>query len=133
MPELFDVVELFVTWSESNLHLGVRGATVACYDDGNYEIEFSERSGETIALCTLSTEQFLVVWKSKERRWLSVSELLAAMVGRLSDERQQQVLEWARSMSQKESVFGGVLRGITQTLHLDFKAADRLLSACMSQ
>ncbi|WP_333433368.1 DUF4926 domain-containing protein, partial [Microcoleus sp. MON2_D5] len=77
------------------------------YDDGNYEVEFSDRSGETIALCTLSTEQFLVVWKSKERRWLSVSELLAAMVGRLSDERQIQVLELARSLSQKESVFGG--------------------------
>ncbi len=101
MPELFDVVELLVTLPESNLHQGVRGAIVDCYDDGNYEVEFSDRSGETIALSTLSTEQFLVVWKSKERRWLSVSELLAAMVGRLSDERQQQILEFARSVSQK--------------------------------
>ena len=48
---------------------------------------------------SLSTEQFLVVWKSKERRWLCISELLAAMVGRLSDERQIQVLELARSLS----------------------------------
>ena len=84
---------------ESNLHLGVKGATVDCYDDENYEVKFTARSGETIALCTLSTEQFLVVWKSKERRWLSVSELLAAMVERLSDERQQQILELARSLS----------------------------------
>ncbi len=99
MPELFDVVELLVTLPESNLHQGVRGAIVDYYDDGNYEVEFSDRSGETIALCTLSTEQFLVVWKSRERRWLSVSELLAAMVGRLSDERQIQVLELARSLS----------------------------------
>lgn len=98
MPELFDVVELLVTLPGSNLHPGVRGAIVDCYD-GNYEVEFSDRSGETIALCTLSTEQFLVVWKSKERRWLSVSELLAAMVGRLSDERQIQVLEFTRSLS----------------------------------
>ncbi|WP_333157688.1 MULTISPECIES: DUF4926 domain-containing protein [unclassified Microcoleus] len=73
---------------------------VDCYDDGNYEIEFSDRSGETIALYTLSTEQFLVVWKSKERRWLSVSELLAAIVERLCDERQQQILELPRSVSQ---------------------------------
>jgi hypothetical protein len=102
VPELFDVVELLVTLAESNLHQGVRGAIVDDgYDDGNYEVEFSDRSGETIALCTLSTEQFLVVWKSKERRWLSVSELLAAMVGRLSDERQIQVLEFARSLSEK--------------------------------
>ncbi len=87
---------------ESNLDKGVRGAIVDCYDDdGNYEVKFSARSGETIALCTLSTDRFLVVWKSKERRWLSVSELLAAMVERLSDERQQQILELARSVSQK--------------------------------
>ena len=101
MPELFDVVELLVTLPESNLHQGVKGAIVDCYEDGNYEVEFSDGCGETIALCTLSTEQFLVVWKSKERRWLSVSELLAAMVERLSDERQQQILEFARSVSQK--------------------------------
>jgi hypothetical protein len=101
VPELFDVVELLVTLPESNLHQGVRGAIVDCYDDGNYEVEFSDRSGETRALCTLYTEQFLVVWKSKERRWLSVSELLAAMVERLSDERQQQILELACSVSQK--------------------------------
>lgn len=82
LSELFDVVELLVTLPESNLHQGVKGAIVDCYNDENCEVEFSARSGETIALCTLSTEQFLVVWKSKERRWLSVSELLAAMVGR---------------------------------------------------
>ncbi len=101
MPELFDAVELLVNLPETNLQVGVRGAIVDCYSDGNYEIEFSDRSGETIALCTLSPEQFLVVWKAKERRWLSVSELLAAMVERFSDERQQQVLEFARSLSQK--------------------------------
>ena len=83
MPELFDVVELLVTLPESNLHQGTRGAIVDCYDDGNYEVEFSDRSGETIALCTLSVEQFLVVWKSKERRWLSVSELLSYSTSKL--------------------------------------------------
>ncbi|MBE9185528.1 DUF4926 domain-containing protein [Microcoleus sp. LEGE 07076] len=86
---------------ETNLQAGIRGAIVDCYCDGTYEVEFSDRYGETIALCTLSPEQFLVVWKTKERRWLSVSELLAAMVERFSDERQQQVLELARSWSQK--------------------------------
>jgi hypothetical protein len=101
VPELFDAVELLVTLPESNLHVGIRGAIVDCYSDGTYEVEFSDRSGETIALCTLSSEQLLVVWKAKERRWLSVSELLAAMVERLSDERQQQILEFARSVSRK--------------------------------
>lgn len=76
-------------------------AILECFYDLNYEVEFSDSSGETIALCTLYSEQFLVVWKSNERRWLSVSKLLAAMVERLSDERQQQILELARSVSQK--------------------------------
>ncbi|TAD92542.1 MAG: DUF4926 domain-containing protein [Oscillatoriales cyanobacterium] len=71
VPELFDAVELLVTLPESNLHIGVRGAIVDCYDDGNYEVEFSDRYGETIALCVLSSEQFLVVWLTQERRWLS--------------------------------------------------------------
>lgn len=101
MPELFDVVELLVILPETNLQVGLRGAIVDRYSDGTYEVEFSDSSGETIALHTLSVEQFLVVWNAKERRWLSVSELLAAMVERFSDERQQQVLEFARSLSQK--------------------------------
>lgn len=71
MPELFDAVELLVTLPESNLHVGARGAIVDCYDEGTYEVEFSDLSGETIALCVLSSEQFLVVWQAQERRWLS--------------------------------------------------------------
>ncbi|MEG4328752.1 DUF4926 domain-containing protein, partial [Microcoleus sp. herbarium5] len=39
VPELFDIVKLLVTLPQSNLHLGVRGAIVDCYDDGNYEVE----------------------------------------------------------------------------------------------
>ena len=101
MPELFDVVELLVTLPASNLRVGVRGAIVDCYAGGSYEVEFATNSGETIALCTLSSEQFLVVWKAKEQRWLSVAEQLAAMVERLPDERQKQVLEFARSLSQR--------------------------------
>ena len=84
---------------ETNLQVGVRGAIVDRYDDGTYEVEFSDSYGETIALCVLSSEQFLVVWKAKERRWLSASELLVAMLERLPEERQQQVLEFARSLS----------------------------------
>ncbi|NJK73251.1 MAG: DUF4926 domain-containing protein [Oscillatoriales cyanobacterium RU_3_3] len=99
VPELFDVVELLVILPDKNLHVGARGAIVERYDDGTYEVEFSDSYGETIALCVLSSEQFLVVWQAKERRWLSASELLAAMVERLSEERQQQVLEFARSLS----------------------------------
>lgn len=70
MPELFDVVELLVTLPDKNLHVGARGAIVDRYDDGTYEVEFSDSYGETIDLCVLSSEQFLVVWKAKENLWL---------------------------------------------------------------
>ena len=60
-PQLFDVIELLVDLPESNLRLGARGAIVDCYSDGNYEVEFSDRDGETIALCTLSSNQFVTI------------------------------------------------------------------------
>lgn len=43
-PKLFDIVELLVDLPESNLRLGARGAIVDCYSDGNYEVEFSDRT-----------------------------------------------------------------------------------------
>ena len=63
-PQLFDAIKLLVDLPEFNLHLGARGAIVDCYSDGNYEIEFSDRDGETIALCTLSPNQFAIVWQA---------------------------------------------------------------------
>lgn len=42
-PELFDVIELLVDLPEDNLRAGVRGAIVECYDDHNYEVEFTNQ------------------------------------------------------------------------------------------
>jgi Domain of unknown function (DUF4926) len=100
-PQLFDVIELLVDLPEFNLRLGARGAIVECYSDGNYEVEFSDRDGETIALCTLSANQFVVVWQAETKRWLLVSEQLAAVVDRLSEEDRKQVLNFALSLCQK--------------------------------
>jgi hypothetical protein len=97
-PELFDVIELLVDLPEENLRAGVRGATVECYEDGKYEVEFINKEGETLALSTLSSEKFIVVWKAKTKRWLSVSEQIAAAIDHLSEERQREVLDFARSL-----------------------------------
>lgn len=59
-PELFDVIELLVDLPEDELRAGTRGAIVECYDHNNYEIEFTNQEGETLALYTLSSEQFIV-------------------------------------------------------------------------
>ena len=100
-PELFDVIELLVDLPEENLRAGVRGAIVECYENGKYEVEFTNEEGETLALSTLSSEEFIVVWKAKTKRWLSVSEQIAAAINHLSEERQQEVLNFARSLDQR--------------------------------
>ena len=96
--ELFDVVELLNAFPDRQLQAGMQGAVVECYENNIYEVEFADRNGETIALCTLSPEQFLVVWQAQTNSWLSISERLSAVVDQLSDDRQQEVLNFARSL-----------------------------------
>lgn len=100
-PELFDVIELLVDLPEDNLSLGVQGAIVECYDDNNYEVEFTNTEGEARAVCTLNSEQFIVVWKDRNKSWLPVSEQIAAVINYLPEERKQEVLAFARSLYQK--------------------------------
>lgn len=97
-PELFDVIELLVNLPLYNLCAGVRGAIVECYDDNTYEVEFTNEEGETLAICTLSSEQFIVIWKAKTKSWLPVSEQIYAVINHLSEERKQEVLDFARSL-----------------------------------
>jgi len=100
-PELFDVIELLVDLPEENLCAGVRGAIVERYEDGKYEVEFTNEEGETLALSTLSSKEFIVIWKAKTKRWLSASEQIAAAINYLSEERQREVLDFARSLYQR--------------------------------
>jgi hypothetical protein len=62
-PELFDVVGLLVDVPDRSLRAGDRGAIVECYPDSACEVEFTNDAGETTALCSLSSEQFLVIWR----------------------------------------------------------------------
>lgn len=100
-PELFNVIKLLVNLPEHNLYSGVQGAIVECYSDKAYEVEFINSDGESIALCTLSLQQFIVVWKAKTKTWLSVAEQVAAIVNRLSEERRQEVLDFAHFLCQR--------------------------------
>ncbi|MCT7983459.1 DUF4926 domain-containing protein [Laspinema sp. A4] len=97
-PQLFDIIELLVDLPNSHLSAGSQGAIVECFAEGEYEVEFANEEGETLALCTLSSEAFIVVWKANTKSWFSVSERLGAVLSRLSEERQQEVLEFARSV-----------------------------------
>ena len=95
-PELFDVVELLVDLPEHNLRAGVQGAI-----DNNYEVDFSNSEGETLALCTLSAQQFIVVWLAKTKTWLPISERVAAILNNLDSKRQEEVLDFARFLYHK--------------------------------
>ncbi|MEB3281354.1 MAG: DUF4926 domain-containing protein [Lyngbya sp.] len=97
-PDLFDVVELLVDISESGLQAGDSGAIVEKYSDRAYEVEFTNPEGETLALHTLSPEQFIVVWQAKTQTWVSISDRITAAVQTLSEERQQEVLNFTRSL-----------------------------------
>jgi Domain of unknown function (DUF4926) len=96
--ELFDIVELLVDLPEDNLKAGVQGTIVECYNDNAYEIEFSNSEGETLALCTLSSQQFVTVWQAKTKSWLSLSEQITAVVKNLDTQRQKEVFKFARSL-----------------------------------
>jgi Domain of unknown function (DUF4926) len=101
-PELFDVVELLVCIPEVCLLPGRQGAIVEYHDANAYEVEFTNDSGETETLCTLSPDQFVVVWQSQAKRWLPISEKVTAVVSYLPENKQQQVLAFARSLHQSK-------------------------------
>ena len=97
-PELFDIIELLVNLPQYNLKIGEQGTIVEDYSDGYYEIEFSNDEGETIVLCPLSKEQFIVIWKAQTKTWLSITEKLTALISNLPQERQEEVLNFTLSL-----------------------------------
>jgi hypothetical protein len=99
-PELFDLIELIVNLPAVNQFVGSQGTIVECFNDGKYEIEFTNEDGETIAQCALSSEQFIVVWQSKTKQWVSISDKINAVINNLSEDRKKEVLNFARFLYQ---------------------------------
>jgi hypothetical protein len=99
-PELLDVIELLVNLPGTGQSIGSRGTIVECFDDGKFEVEFSDENGETTALTTLSSRQFIVVWKADTKSWLPVTERLTAVIERLSEDKRQQLFDFARFLHQ---------------------------------
>ncbi|MFP4298919.1 MAG: DUF4926 domain-containing protein [Spirulinaceae cyanobacterium] len=65
-PELFDVVELLVDIPQQNIKAGMQGAIVENYGNNDYEVEISNSDGETLALCTLSSKDFVMIWHNQD-------------------------------------------------------------------
>jgi hypothetical protein len=100
-PELLDIVELLVNLPEQKQFVGDRGTIVECYDDDHFEIEFVNDSGETTALCPLSSQEFIVVWKANNKQWLTIPDKVNVLINNLSQEKQKEVLDFARFIYQK--------------------------------
>ena len=100
-PELFDVVELLIDLPEHPLRSGARGAIVDCHPDSTYEVEFTNEEGETAALCPLSADQFIVVWRAETRTWLPIAEQIAALVAHLPEDVGREVLDFARFLYER--------------------------------
>jgi hypothetical protein len=64
-PELLDIVELLVNLPEYQQTIGSQGTIVECHDENHFEVEFTNERGETTALCPLSSDQFVIIWKAK--------------------------------------------------------------------
>ncbi len=97
-PELLDVVELLVDRPDVQLQAGDQGTIVEEYEDRAYEVEFSNSQGETLALLALEPEQFVVVWQNTTKAWVPLTERITAVLQKLPEDRQQQVLNFARSL-----------------------------------
>ena len=109
-PDLFDVVELLVDLPEHHLYVGDRGAIVHCHPDDTCEVEFTNEEGETLALCFLSPQQFIVVWQARTRAWVPIAEQVAAMVTRMPEGVEQEVLNFARFLhTRRQSALAGAL------------------------
>ncbi|MGA0200948.1 MAG: DUF4926 domain-containing protein [Prochlorotrichaceae cyanobacterium] len=99
-PALLDIVELIVDLPKHNLRSGDRGTIIELHTDTVYEVEFSNAYGETLVFTSLATKQFIVVWNSETQSWVSMSDRIISMIESLPENRQEEVLRFARSLYQ---------------------------------
>jgi hypothetical protein len=100
-PELFDGVELLADLPEQGLRAGSRGAIVECYADQQFEVEFTNLEGETLAMMALDASKFIVVWKAETKAWVSAAEQIEVLVSRLTDDTRQEVLDFTRFLYER--------------------------------
>lgn len=104
MPDLGDVVELTTDIPERRLTAGMQGTIVHSHGDEAYEVEFTNRDGETTECLALEPEQFIVAWRSETREWVPLADQASALVARLPEEAANEVLAFARSLSSRRQL-----------------------------
>jgi len=74
----------------------MQGTVVHCHPGNAYEVEFTNKAGETLDFLALRPEQFIVVWQARTKKWVPVAERIAALTDRLPEEAREEVLDFAR-------------------------------------
>lgn len=105
-PELLDVVELLVDLPERGVTAGSRGCIVEAFAGGKYEVEFTDGEGETMAQVVLPRSRFIVVWRAQSQSWVTVEEMIAALVANLSEETRLEVFDFARFVYSRRQMAG---------------------------
>jgi len=102
-PALFDVVEILYPLPEENLPAGSQGTLVHELAGDVFQVEFVNDNGETTALCTLSSQQFIVVWQADTEHMVPIAEQVAQVVTLLPQQAGTEVLDFARFLSQRQA------------------------------
>jgi Domain of unknown function (DUF4926) len=97
-PELFDIVELLVDLPSHQLSVGDRGAICEEHGNSQYEVEFTNAEGETIALVALSIDTFVVIWRSSSKTWVPITEKIQALVSVVPEENLPKIFDFARDV-----------------------------------
>ena len=102
-PALFDVVEILYPLPEENLPAGSQGTLVHQLAEDIFQVEFVNDNGVTTVLCTLSSQQFIVVWQAVTEQTVPVAEQVAQVVTLLPQQAGTEVLDFARFLSQRQA------------------------------
>jgi len=101
MPDLFDVIELTMDIPGHELHAGMQGTIVERHAADAYEVEFTDESGETLALLALHPHQFIVVWRASTGAPVPVAEQVTALMEALPEHAGREVLDFARFLHER--------------------------------
>lgn len=101
-PDLYDAIETIYSLPEYNLPAGAQGTLVHQHTTDTFEVEFVDEDGETLALCPLSSQQFIVVWQAKTERHVPISDQLAQIVTLLPAPAKTEVLDFARFLTVRQ-------------------------------
>lgn len=70
-PQLLDVIQLTADIFKFSLRKGEQGTIIEDYQDGIFEVEFTNKKGEATAICSIHQDNFVVVWSSQSEQWLT--------------------------------------------------------------